>query len=462
MSRTNVTRHDSSTRGKLPTRDRVISHRLTPNKMSLDLHGMLVLLVVLAGVEGLVHEALPASLLSVTDGAPVKGEMSHNIPMERGMWSAENACVSFDKWGAARVTERDTGKKVELPMFKADILDQWINYTQPEESQVLSSECQESDKDALFLLTQTLPANIYHAMYQMVASKHKGSDSVEVLSNVQIPKGMKRMPLPGLGPVHKTLDKWFAYKLFLHAAKRNNQTDEELMERQHELYKQCTCYKHIYGGHNGFLKNTYEPKRYEHIRNFKNNLWAHPKVRAKPELQQTRILFILRNKRRVITNEAEVVRKLDEGKGYHVEYVHFEEYTPLEQVQMAMNSRMIVSVHGAALAYGLFLPSETLPTGLVEILPYSDNTEGMFRDFTINNRAQYTTLHHKDSICQPNKLHHNIFPVMSWEEYKHTFNITVASDDIGSRTGLTFGRTITGGTSQSKPTGLSKRFMVLS
>lgn len=85
------------------------------------------------------------------------------------------------------------------------------------------------------------------------------------------------------------------------------------------------------------------------------------------------ITFILRRGTREITNINFVKEEL---KQYNINYIYLEDYDVKEQINICLNSNIIIGVHGAGLTWSIFMNSNSL---LIELYPGNSNTDNYIR-----------------------------------------------------------------------------------
>jgi len=142
-------------------------------------------------------------------------------------------------------------------------------------------------------------------------------------------------------------------------------------------YSQCHCYPRIIGGHGSFFPQPMNltqltqarPRVADFRRAFHLNMGS-PRWSVKD-----RILFILRrNGNRMIANEDDLRESVSLLPGLN-RRVHFEVFDMLplvQQYQLVTSSVALAGVHGQALAWTAFLPTENeRHCALLEILPHS-------------------------------------------------------------------------------------------
>lgn len=85
------------------------------------------------------------------------------------------------------------------------------------------------------------------------------------------------------------------------------------------------------------------------------------------------ITFILRRGTREITNINFVKEEL---KQYNINYIYLEDYDVKEQINICLNSNIIIGVHGAGLTWSIFMNPNSL---LIELYPGNSNTDNYIR-----------------------------------------------------------------------------------
>lgn len=86
-----------------------------------------------------------------------------------------------------------------------------------------------------------------------------------------------------------------------------------------------------------------------------------------------KITFILRHGTREITNIDYVKEGLEK---YDVDYIYLENYTIKEQLEMIMNTDILLGVHGAGLTWGIFMKPNSV---MIEMYPGNSNTDNYIR-----------------------------------------------------------------------------------
>ena len=142
------------------------------------------------------------------------------------------------------------------------------------------------------------------------------------------------------------------------------------------LTAKCTCFERLVAYTGGF--SPYDAKRSQaSITAFRHASLRNARLVVGPSWSSTSavvderdILFILRRaKRRVITNEADVLRRASAAQ-LRLRGVVFEGMPIAEQMLTTSKATILIGVHGAGLAgYVAFLPSDARKTACVEIRP---------------------------------------------------------------------------------------------
>ena len=87
--------------------------------------------------------------------------------------------------------------------------------------------------------------------------------------------------------------------------------------------------------------------------------------------KEKKILFIMRKGKREITNMDYVKSQLD-----NVEYIFLEKHNIKTQIEKYMNADIVIGVHGAGLAWCVFMKKKSL---LIELYPGNSNTDNYIR-----------------------------------------------------------------------------------
>ena len=107
------------------------------------------------------------------------------------------------------------------------------------------------------------------------------------------------------------------------------------------------------------------------IEEFKNYILKNFNVKRE-QSNEKKILFILRRGTREITNIDFVKKELNN----YIKYVYLEDYSIKEQIQMYANADIVIGVHGAGLAWCVFMKKGSK---LVEMYPGNSNTDNYIR-----------------------------------------------------------------------------------
>ena len=104
---------------------------------------------------------------------------------------------------------------------------------------------------------------------------------------------------------------------------------------------------------------------------FKNNIINNFNI--KRTLNEKRITFILRRGTREITNLDFVKNEL---RDMNIRYVYFEDHPIKKQLEIAANTDILIGMHGAGLAWLIFMKKKSL---LIEMYPGNSNTDNYIR-----------------------------------------------------------------------------------
>jgi len=110
---------------------------------------------------------------------------------------------------------------------------------------------------------------------------------------------------------------------------------------------------------------------------FKNYIFKNMKIERK-NYNDKQILFILRRGTREITNIDFVKKELDAN----IKYVYLEDIQIKEQIELYANADIVIGVHGAGLAWCVFMKKKSL---LLEMYPGNSNTDNYIRWCNIAN-----------------------------------------------------------------------------
>lgn len=175
----------------------------------------------------------------------------------------------------------------------------------------------------------------------------------------------------------------------------------------------CSCFRRVVGGHAAFAPHTRpDPAQAIRVSRFRRAILAglglhDPSAHPAPP-QPPRILFVLRKgSSRVIVNE-DALRSaiaLDDALAKHVDFIHFEGMSLVEQVRHIISSRALVGMHGQAMAWAMMLPTEDgRHCATVEII---GDWKSFQRDDYIRmshvNGARYTLLRQPNDPNQPRR-----------------------------------------------------------
>ena len=106
------------------------------------------------------------------------------------------------------------------------------------------------------------------------------------------------------------------------------------------------------------------------MENFKKFVFENFKLKRK-ESNKKNILFIMRKGKREITNIDYVKKQLD-----NIEYIFLEDHNIKTQIEKYMNADVVIGVHGAGLAWCIFMKKKSL---LIEMYPSNSNTDNYIR-----------------------------------------------------------------------------------
>ena len=113
-----------------------------------------------------------------------------------------------------------------------------------------------------------------------------------------------------------------------------------------------------------------EPKIYDFKKYIFNNYNLN---QEKSKINEKKILFIERSGKREITNMSYVKQKL---QGCNIEYIFLEKHSIRTQIEKYMNADIVIGVHGAGLAWCVFMKRNSL---LIELYPGNSNTDNYIR-----------------------------------------------------------------------------------
>lgn len=103
---------------------------------------------------------------------------------------------------------------------------------------------------------------------------------------------------------------------------------------------------------------------------FKNYVFDNFKLKRSNQ-KDKKILFIMRKGKREITNMDFVKSQLD-----NIEYIFLEKHSIRTQIEKYMNADIVIGVHGAGLAWCVFMKKNSL---LIELYPGNSNTDNYIR-----------------------------------------------------------------------------------
>ena len=106
---------------------------------------------------------------------------------------------------------------------------------------------------------------------------------------------------------------------------------------------------------------------------FKNYIFDNFKIKRKKQ-DKKNILFILRRGKREITN-IDIVKK-EFANTDNIEYIFLEDHNIKTQIEKYMNADVVIGVHGAGLAWCVFMKRNSL---LIEMYPGNSNTDNYIR-----------------------------------------------------------------------------------
>lgn len=106
---------------------------------------------------------------------------------------------------------------------------------------------------------------------------------------------------------------------------------------------------------------------------FKNYVFDNFKLKRK-ESNKKNILFIMRKGKREITNMNDVKQVLVNID--NIDYVYLEDHSIKTQIEKYMNADVVIGVHGAGLAWCVFMRRNSL---LIELYPGNSNTDNYIR-----------------------------------------------------------------------------------
>jgi hypothetical protein len=109
------------------------------------------------------------------------------------------------------------------------------------------------------------------------------------------------------------------------------------------------------------------------LEDFKNYVFDNFKLKRKVESKKN-ILFILRRGKREITNTNDVKQGL--ANINNIDYAYLEDHSIKAQIEKYMNADIVVGVHGAGLAWCVFMKKKSL---LIELYPGNSNTDNYIR-----------------------------------------------------------------------------------
>ena len=126
---------------------------------------------------------------------------------------------------------------------------------------------------------------------------------------------------------------------------------------------------------------------------------------TKPLINKEKIIFIKRNKYRILINHSELLEALEQNfkNKYIIEQVIFDDKTLTEQIDMMQNCKILIGPHGAGFTNMLFLNENT---HLIEFFPESFYTD-CFKLIATQKNINYYYIHGKDITT----------PLISLEEF---------------------------------------------
>ena len=113
------------------------------------------------------------------------------------------------------------------------------------------------------------------------------------------------------------------------------------------------------------------------MNDFKNYIFKNMKIK-KNNYNNKEVIFILRRGTREITNIDFVKKELNN----EIKYVYLEDITIKEQIELYANADIVIGVHGAGLAWCVFMKNDSL---LLEMYPGNSNTDNYIRWCNIAN-----------------------------------------------------------------------------
>ena len=297
-----------------------------------------------------------------------------------GAWSLRNACVVYQAHGrqlSAQFVSFE-GRTAHILAFSE------YRFSFVRVSNVRAARSSERERyrhrcaaRSLGIAAPLLQNNLFHALYHAVplhSDTNGRSALVEAATFIPLLAHKARM-LPNLTSSFE----WRAWELTLRALTART-ASQIAADVQNLLRNECTCFDLVLGSTGAFgpAASNAAPA----IRAFRDAAVAHARVSlgsALPAAWAPRLssrsppfVFICRSQTRVLVNQDELVGFLGPEV---VQSVLIESLPLSQQLTLIAGASGMVGAHGQAMALLVFLPADSRPTAVIEVLPPPPETE---------------------------------------------------------------------------------------
>ena len=364
--------------------------------------------------------------------ASLVGEISDAKAEYYVTMSLRNACVTFfperDTRYRSQFVSREGVTAVLHGFSEYDMGYRRLATVRPERPQDRTSLAA-CERRSLGLAVPMSSNNLYHQAFHAVPAwemlrAHASADTTLiplVFSSAAFGRGGKAIKPR----------RWFAWEFTVRAL--SNASSSALLAATQALVEaRCTCFDRVEADASAFnpsARGATSRLRAFRARALYNNAVAN--AGAVDRHARRSLLFVSRvGSRRVATNEASLLSRLQAATA-RVQRVVLEELPFAEQMSLVASSAGLIAVHGQALAWMLFLPTESARTAVVEILIWSGRQRirinDCYQDWAASLQVKYWRVRSEASVCPPtDKRRSKVNPLQLLNEC----NVTVDADRL--------------------------------
>ena len=344
--------------------------------------------------------------------------------------SLRNACVTFfperDTRYRSQFVSRDGVTAVLHGFSEYDMGYRRLATVRPERPQDQTSLAA-CERRSIGLAVPMSSNNIYHQAFHAVPAwetlrAHTAADATLiplVFSNAAFGRGSK--------PIKPR--RWFAWEFTVRALSQAS-SSALLAATQALVEARCTCFDRVEADASAFnpsARGAASRLQAFRARALYNNAAANGVV---DRIARRSLLFVSRvGARRVATNEALLLSRLQAATA-RVQRVVLEELPFAEQMSLVASSAGLIAVHGQALAWMLFLPTESARTAVIEILISSrhrNRINDCYQDWAASLQVKYFRVRSEASVCPAtDKRRSKVNPLQLLNEC----NVTVDADRL--------------------------------